>query len=862
MRHYRLILLCLIITHLSACSLNPGAFNEQDSSTAVKRISFAAPESDQGRYTPLIERFNADNPDMQVQFVSLEPRSGSPDDLMDAIVRTADTAVVDTLRPEDMRNGTFYDLTPLADADPLFDRADFYPGVLDLASREGRLYAIPRAIDVPLLAYNKDLWAAHNMPPPDPHWQWNDLVAAAEQLAHTADDTTQIYGFSDHNPGVTAFLAELAARDLTPLTTRAAAFQFDQPAVATALERVVELAQTGIIYNDTDIQQLIIEQQLGIWDRRLFTPTSSDWEASFTIGLLPYPAMPLPSTDSSPVDESYILSGGTQHAEAAWRWISFLSRQALDTQYADSASAPLPARQSVVEDSAYWDNLDSETQAALTVAVERLPNIVPRAELNMNAFRALIEAKTAVLNDNQPVDQALNLAQANLEQQVAAAANTPQPEPDANPIVIATPMPSVIPAGATAITFDPGPLDTWEVHAIAQEVNQSDSGIFVQLTDATMGPLTASADQRDCFAALTTPTAEDIPALLDLQPLIDADPRFPNDDYPPALFTPFQHQGGLYGLPYAMYLRMLVYNQLRFDTADVAYPTADWTLDDLRSTAAQLTSTLGEAPQYGFADPNPTLNIPFFLNHADVAWVTPQADTLAPNFRDPQIEPPLRDYLTLLQTASPHDHLPGVTEEATSDVARDLFAAGQVAMLFDFGFTLVQQDTFPAALAPPPLPEAPLTHNDIFPFGLFIAADASHPEACWAWFQQLSARRPALADTFPARISVAESEAFRAHVPASAQAVYAGYRPHLDTPLRAGSTYNPLAPSPINYTWFFQAINRALGGADLTGELIQAQTRTLQHLDCVRTGGDPENCAQQVDPEYDGGEPSPAEDGS
>jgi hypothetical protein len=58
-----------------------------------------------------------------------------------------------------------------------------------------------------------------------------------------------------------------------------------------------------------------------------------------------------------------------------------------------------------------------------------------------------------------------------------------------------------------------------------------------------------------------------------------------------------------------------------------------------------------------------------------------------------------------------------------------------------------------------------------------------------------------------------------------------------------------MAP-PIDYYWFYRAIDHALQGKNLDQELAQAQALTEQYVACVRAGGQRETCDQQVDPNY------------
>jgi hypothetical protein len=55
---------------------------------------------------------------------------------------------------------------------------------------------------------------------------------------------------------------------------------------------------------------------------------------------------------------------------------------------------------------------------------------------------------------------------------------------------------------------------------------------------------------------------------------------------------------------------------------------------------------------------------------------------------------------------------------------------------------------------------------------------------------------------------------------------------------------------PIDYYWFYRAIDRALQGKNLEQELAQAQALTEQYVACVRSGGERQPCDQQVDPNY------------
>ena len=89
--------------------------------------------------------------------------------------------------------------------------------------------------------------------------------------------------------------------------------------------------------------------------------------------------------------------------------------------------------------------------------------------------------------------------------------------------------------------------------------------------------------------------------LLNLQPYLDKNPGMLDDVYPQTLEA-YKTADGMYGLPRDFQTIVLFYNKDMFDAAKVAYPTADWTYDDLRNAAKSLTITGsdGKTTQYGF----------------------------------------------------------------------------------------------------------------------------------------------------------------------------------------------------------------------------------------------------------------------
>jgi multiple sugar transport system substrate-binding protein len=63
-----------------------------------------------------------------------------------------------------------------------YDKADYWPTLLESAMLDGHVYGLPRDIGLEVLYYNKDIFDEAGVTYPDDTWTWDDLLAAAEKL--------------------------------------------------------------------------------------------------------------------------------------------------------------------------------------------------------------------------------------------------------------------------------------------------------------------------------------------------------------------------------------------------------------------------------------------------------------------------------------------------------------------------------------------------------------------------------------------------------------------------------------------------------------------------------------------------------
>jgi multiple sugar transport system substrate-binding protein len=89
-------------------------------------------------------------------------------------------------------------------------------------------------------------------------------------------------------------------------------------------------------------------------------------------------------------------------------------------------------------------------------------------------------------------------------------------------------------------------------------------------------------------------------ALAPVQPLVD-DGSIELEMYPETLRSMYSFEDTVYGIPRDFDTIALFYNKDLFDAAGVEYPTGDWTWDDMRAAAEQLTVKEGDsASQWGY----------------------------------------------------------------------------------------------------------------------------------------------------------------------------------------------------------------------------------------------------------------------
>lgn len=116
--------------------------------------------------------------------------------------------------------------------------------------------------------------------------------------------------------------------------------------------------------------------------------------------------------------------------------------------------------------------------------------------------------------------------------------------------------------------------------------------------------------------------------LLDLTDKIAESDKIDPENYPEDIWGLYTYDDKYYAVPKDVDTIALWYNKTMFDEAGLAYPTADWTWDDVSEAAKKLTKDDGS--QYGLAVRNDN-------NRLDITiWYMITADILSTRIRQNQ----------------------------------------------------------------------------------------------------------------------------------------------------------------------------------------------------------------------------------
>lgn len=89
----------------------------------------------------------------------------------------------------------------LVRSDGNFKQDDYFPGALKVASDQGQLFGIPLSVQPTVLQYDKRLFDAAHVDPPDSSWTWTTFLNAAKALTKPEEEGGGQYALNVFNGG-------------------------------------------------------------------------------------------------------------------------------------------------------------------------------------------------------------------------------------------------------------------------------------------------------------------------------------------------------------------------------------------------------------------------------------------------------------------------------------------------------------------------------------------------------------------------------------------------------------------------------------------------------------------------------------
>jgi multiple sugar transport system substrate-binding protein len=316
------------------------------------------------------------------------------------------------------QQGHILSLDPFIEQGASLDLVDFYPATVEILTSEGKLWAVPAGVDVQVMYYNQDLFDQYDVPYPEMGWTWDDFLNRALAMR---DPDAGIFGYTTTTGyfDTLLFVHQHGGRIVDDLQdpTR---MTFDDPLTVEALEWYARLfhvhqvaptpqqARRAFGGGQYAFYEGLRHGKVGMWIGSLSERGGLTWPVEWFVnwGMVPPPRGAQSATAAWV--EGYAISSHTQHPDACWQWILFLSEQ---TTY-----RLMPARRSLAESTAYEGRVGDEVAAVARASMENAVVVSPRIWTDYGpATRIFERAVGRILDGDATPQEAMDWAQRQVE---------------------------------------------------------------------------------------------------------------------------------------------------------------------------------------------------------------------------------------------------------------------------------------------------------------------------------------------------------------------------------------------------------------------------------------------------------------
>lgn len=328
----------------SACSQGSAeSASTSGGATVIRYLNYTSSPDHTKDLAAIVAAFEKQNPGIKVQVQSL-PYANYATSLQTA---TAGGTAPDTFELDQQSLDTFaaagalLDLAGPAAADPSYKPSTYTAGNLKAAQYQGKQYALPEDFSDVVLIYNKTLFEKAGVPLPTGSWTWKDEQAAAKRLTNAKEGV-----WGDYQP-ITFYefykaLDQAGGSFLSPDGSKAA---FDSPQGVAAADWLIgknhvtmpDVAKSGNVPDfDTNLFKAgkLAMWHNGNWQFGGLQNVPFDWDVVVEPGDA--------RKASAVFQDSVAISATTKHADAAFKWLTFLTASDTTARTRVASSWQLP----------------------------------------------------------------------------------------------------------------------------------------------------------------------------------------------------------------------------------------------------------------------------------------------------------------------------------------------------------------------------------------------------------------------------------------------------------------------------------------------------------------------------------------
>jgi multiple sugar transport system substrate-binding protein len=392
------VVLCLLIVALAGCVRGTPT-------PEPVTISFAHPSFDTEHYQRLVEEFAEVYPHITVD---LRPRRW---DMLSGLGAGDADVFVSTQFAVSWAQDSILNLTPFIEQDDTFAADDFYPGMMDLYSKEGETWGVPAGVDIMVMYYNQDLLDQFGVPYPGSDWDWNDFIEIAVAVRDPMADTYGYVPLLDVFDTL-AFIYQHGGRIFDDLQnpTRTT---FDDPLTVEGLDWYTKLIfDYNVVPTEEQARESflrgnsrmgVLRGQVGMWTGMLSEQGGQAWDTEWDMrwGVAPMPRDQQSATMT--LVAGYFVSRQTEHADACWKWISFISKEMPNRQ--------TPVRQSLAESAEFEQQVGPKIAAVARASMEDALLLSPELVEFEEALELFTQAYQTILAGTSTPEEAMRWAQ-------------------------------------------------------------------------------------------------------------------------------------------------------------------------------------------------------------------------------------------------------------------------------------------------------------------------------------------------------------------------------------------------------------------------------------------------------------------